>query len=175
MNTCSPQAHLRPMQPDPVPQRWEVSRRLQRLHLRLPRHIRRYLPPPSPSRHAVAFLCRCNQHTRTCVACPRTWPCRAQATGHPMQHMWTALQHVGRNHLGLWRDAYPEHQMALITSDCGAGDRCEHPAPLDLCAPNPCKHGSRCTNLYADYECECAVRRAQCRPRAASSPAFFRF
>ena len=29
-------------------------------------------------------------------------------------------RHDGPNHLGLWCDALPEHQMALITSDCAA-------------------------------------------------------
>ena len=32
----------------------------------------------------------------------------------------TILQHDGPNHLGFWRNALPEFQMALITSDCGA-------------------------------------------------------
>ena len=31
---------------------------------------------------------------------------------------WTITRHEGPNHLGLWCDALPEHQMALITSDC---------------------------------------------------------
>ena len=31
---------------------------------------------------------------------------------------WTTTRHDGPNHLGLWCDALPEHQMALITSDC---------------------------------------------------------
>ena len=31
---------------------------------------------------------------------------------------WTVLQHDGPDHLGLWHNALPEHQMALITSDC---------------------------------------------------------
>ena len=31
---------------------------------------------------------------------------------------WTILQHDGPNHLGLWCDVLPEHQMALITSFC---------------------------------------------------------
>ena len=29
---------------------------------------------------------------------------------------WTVLQQDGPNHLGLWCDALPEHQTALITS-----------------------------------------------------------
>ena len=31
---------------------------------------------------------------------------------------WTILQQYGPDHLGLWYCALPEHQMALITSDC---------------------------------------------------------
>ena len=34
---------------------------------------------------------------------------------------WTILQHNGADHLGLWRDALPGHQMALITSGCMQG------------------------------------------------------
>ena len=30
----------------------------------------------------------------------------------------TVNRHYGPNHLGLWYDALPEHQMALITPDC---------------------------------------------------------
>ena len=30
----------------------------------------------------------------------------------------TVIRHDGPNHLGLWCNALPEHQMALITSDC---------------------------------------------------------
>ena len=31
---------------------------------------------------------------------------------------WTVLQKDGSDHLGLWYNALPEHQMALITSGC---------------------------------------------------------
>ena len=31
---------------------------------------------------------------------------------------WTVTRYYGPNHLGLWCNALPEHQMALITSDC---------------------------------------------------------
>ena len=31
---------------------------------------------------------------------------------------WTILQQDGPNHLGLWYNALPEHQIALITSGC---------------------------------------------------------
>ena len=31
---------------------------------------------------------------------------------------WTITRHDGPNHLGLWYNALPEHQMALITSGC---------------------------------------------------------
>ena len=37
-------------------------------------------------------------------------------TGPPQT--WTILQHDGPNHLGLWYNVLPEHQMALITSGC---------------------------------------------------------
>ena len=33
---------------------------------------------------------------------------------------WSVLEHDGLNHLGLWRDAPPEHEMVRITSGCGA-------------------------------------------------------
>ena len=33
---------------------------------------------------------------------------------------WTVTRYDGPNHLGLWSNALPEHQMALITSDCAS-------------------------------------------------------
>ena len=39
---------------------------------------------------------------------------------------WTTLQNDDPDHLGLRCNALPEHQMALITSDCGATRFPEH-------------------------------------------------
>ena len=36
----------------------------------------------------------------------------------PTTTAWAVLRRNGPNHLGLWRDALPEHQMAVLTSDC---------------------------------------------------------
>ena len=49
---------------------------------------------------------------------------------------WTTLQNDDPDHLGLRCNALPEHQMALITSDCGATRFPEHQMAVitsDLC------------------------------------------
>ena len=46
---------------------------------------------------------------------------------------WTILQQNGPNHLGLWYNVLPEHQIALITHDCvpvGPHHLCRHQAGL---------------------------------------------
>ena len=60
--------------------------------------------------------------------------------------LWTILQHDGPDHLGLWYNALPEHQMALIASGCGcpSGAACEpgHGRPEDEAARcGPPQHG----------------------------------
>ena len=49
-------------------------------------------------------------------------------------------EYDGPDHLGLWHNALPEHQMALITSDCvpfrccTGGVRCDDGVPA-VCSP----------------------------------------
>ena len=72
----------------------------------------------SSRRHRRAARCNHGLHNTAC----RCLQVGAQPTdavarcGHPTA--WTILQHDGPNHLGLWHNALPDHQMALTTSGC---------------------------------------------------------
>ena len=54
-----------------------------------------------------------------CIEClHRATMVEPRKTQVPGPTTWTITRYDGPNHLGLWYNALPEHQMALITSDC---------------------------------------------------------
>ena len=53
---------------------------------------------------------------------PTSRPRRCDPPPHTHTHThttWTILERDGPNHPGVWYNVLPEHQTALITSDCG--------------------------------------------------------
>ena len=103
------------------------------------RPIRRASPPPPPpllpacslcSRRPAPLQARRGSRGWRSVCSTRAAPARGSCSssngavsgqstcGSCPPTTWTTLQQDGPDHLGLWYNALPDHQMALITSDC---------------------------------------------------------
>ena len=59
---------------------------------------------------------------------------------------WTITRYDGPNHLGLWYNALPEHQMALITSDC-APSRAARRMSVAVALEKICEAPDTCESL----------------------------